>query len=165
MFIATGMSASSAAPQQPELFDKLLACRSVRDASARLACFDERVAAMDAAAKRADLVVVDRGDIHKARKSLFGLTLPALGIFGGGERERREAESFTEIESTIRSARSNGYRWTVILEDGARWVQVDSKMPPRDPKPGQTIRIRKAALGSFLANIGGQRAIRMRREN
>jgi hypothetical protein len=120
---------------------------------------------MDAAANKADLVIVDRGQIRKTRKSLFGLTLPSLGIFGNSEAERREAEAFTEIESTIKSARMTNYHWSVTLEDGARWVQIDSKTLARDPRPGQKIRIRKAALGSYLANINGQIAIRMRREN
>ena len=165
MFIAPVALASGEGQRRPEVFEKLLGCRSVTDSAARLACFDKRVAEMDDAANRAELVVVDRGEIRKARKSLFGLNLPGLGIFGGGEAERREAEAFTQIESTIKSARMSGYRWQVILEDGARWVQVDTKTPPRDPKPGQKIKIRRAAFGSYLANIDGQIAIRMRREN
>lgn len=165
MFFAPVVSASGGEPRRPEIFEKLLGCRSVKDSAARLACFDRQVAEMDAAANKADLVIVDRGQIRKTRKSLFGLTLPSLGIFGNSEAERREAEAFTEIESTIKSARMSNYHWSVTLEDGARWVQIDSKTLARDPKPGQTIRIRKAAFGSYLANIDGQIAIRMRREN
>lgn len=165
LFITPFAAASGAEVQRPELFEKLLACRSVKDSATRLACFDKHVAEMDAAASKAELLVVDRSEIRKTRKSLFGLNLPSLGIFGGGDSERREAEAFTEIESTISSARMSGYRWLVVLEDGARWIQIDSKSLPRDPKAGQKIRIRKAALGSFLANIDGQTAIRMRREN
>ena len=165
MFIAPVAFVSAQERTRPEVFEKLLGCRNVNDSAARLVCFDKQVAEMAAAASKAELVVVDRGEIRKARKSLFGLTLPGLGIFGSGEAERREAEAFTEIESTIKSARMSGYRWQIILEDGARWVQVDTKTPPRDPKPGQKIKIRRAAFGSYLANIDGQIAIRMRREN
>jgi hypothetical protein len=150
---------------RPEVFDRLLACRSVSDASARLACYDEKVAAIDAAAGKDELVVVDRTQIRKARRSLFGLTLPNLGIFGDGGQDKREGEGFTEIESTISRAYYRDYRWNVILDDGARWVQIDGKTLVRDPKAGQKIRIRKAALSSFLANIDGQTAIKMRREN
>lgn len=165
MLITPVAAASGEEARRPAVFEKLLGCRSVKDSAARLACFDKQVAEMDAAARNAELVVVDRGEIRNTRKSLFGLTLPSLGIFGNSEAERREAKAFTEIESTIRSARISGYRWSVILEDGARWVQIDSKSLARDPKAGQQIRIRKAALGSFFANIDGQTAIRMRREN
>jgi len=157
-------SANAEEPKQAELFDNLLACRSVSDAAKRLACYDSKVSALDAAAKNDELVVVDRSQIRQARRSLFGLTLPDLGIFGGGKAER-EGEGISEIESTIRRAYYSSYRWNIILDDGARWVQIDTRDPARDPRAGQTIRIRRAALGSFLANIEGQRAIRVRREN
>lgn len=120
---------------------------------------------MAAAADRQEVIVADRTQIRKARRSLFGLTLPSLDIFGGSDAEQGEGEGFSEIESTIRQAYVQSYRWNVVLEDGARWVQVDTKPPSRDPRPGQKIRIRRAALGSFLANIDGQTAIRMRRQN
>ena len=165
LFVTPVAAASGEEVQRPEVFEKLLGCRNVKDSTERLLCFDKQVAEMDAAASKAELVVVDRGQIRKTRRSLFGLNLPNLGIFGGGDAERREAEAFTEIESTISSARISGYRWLVVLEDGARWIQIDSKSLTRDPKAGQKIRIRKAALGSFLANIDGQTAIRMHREN
>lgn len=161
---APAVSAEKELGERPEVFDQLLACRSVNDSAARLTCYDQKAAAVDAAAARRDLIVVDRGQMRKAQRSLFGLTLPNLGIFGGGAG-KQEGEGFTEIESTIGRAYLSGYRWHVILEDGAHWVQIDSEAPRRDPKPGQKIRIRRAALGSFLANINGQIAIRMRREN
>jgi hypothetical protein len=167
MFVAPtalALAAGSTSPARPEVFTELLACRSISDSVARLSCYDEKVAAMDAAAGRDDLVVVDRAQIRKARRSLFGLTLPNLGIFGGGD-DKREGEGFSEIESTISRAYLSAYRWNVILEDGAHWVQVDTAAPRRDPKPGQKIRIRRASLGSFFANIDGQTAIRMRRQN
>lgn len=161
-YCAPANSAERSPGSRPEVFDRLLACRSVSDPSARLACYDERASAVDAAARKDELLVVDRTQVRKARRSLFGLTLPKLDIFGGGDRE---GEGFSEIESTISRAYYSNYRWNVILEDGARWIQVDTKTPARDPKPGQKIRIRRAALGSFFANIDGQTAIRMRREN
>jgi hypothetical protein len=151
--------------QRVDLFEKLLSCRNVTDPALRLACFDEKAAAMDMAVGKKEIVVVDRTQIRTARRSLFGLTLPNLDIFGGGDADRREGEGFSEIESTIAQAYVQGYRWNVVLEDGARWVQVDNRSPARDPRPGQKIRIRRAALGSFLANIDGQTAIRMRRQN
>jgi hypothetical protein len=103
----------------------------------------------------------------KARKGLFGLTLPDLGLFGGKDAEEKDPdqEGISKIESTIRSAGQNAEgNWVITLEDGAKWVQTEAKSI-RTPKPGQPIRIRKAALGSFFANIDGQTAIRMKRQN
>jgi hypothetical protein len=70
-----------------------------------------------------------------------------------------------EIESIIASARVNpAGKLMLTLEDGARWVQIDSNKF-RLPKAGLPVKIRRAAMGSFFANIDGRPAIRMRREN
>lgn len=164
--LAGGVRAQQPPEARPDLFKKLIDCRAIAESAARLACYDERVAALDAAEAKQDVVVVDRGQIRKARRSLFGLTLPRLGIFGGGREEEAEEEGFSQIDSTIQSARRNrDGKWVLVLDDGARWVQVDSRSLLPDPAAGQPIRIRRAALGSYLANVGKQTAIRMRREN
>ena len=71
MCIALVASASGEGRNWPEVFEKLLGCRSVKDSTARLACFDKQVAEMDAAANKAELVIVDSDQIRKTRKSLF----------------------------------------------------------------------------------------------
>ena len=53
----------------------------------------------------------------------------------------------------------------VVLDDGARWVQNDTATLRFDAKAGDPIRIRKAVMGSYLARINNQTAIRMMREN
>lgn len=170
-FLALLFLAGAAPPEQarearPDLFRKLVDCRAIADPAARLACYDDRVAALDAAEAKQDVVVVDRGQIRKARRSLFGLSLPKLNIFGGGREDEAGEEGFSQIESTIQSARRNrDGKWVLILKDGERWVQVDNRSLLPDPVAGQPIRIRRAALGSYLANVGKQAAIRMRREN
>jgi hypothetical protein len=88
---------------------------------------------------------------------LFGLGLPKLKLFGGGE-----SEEVTEIESTIAGFRSASDGLLVFtLADGARWKQTDGR--PQYPKSGDKIRIRKAALGSFMANINDKPGIRVMR--
>jgi len=69
------------------------------------------------------------------------------------------------LETTVTSvSRSNG-ALLLTLQDGARWIQSDSDTLPTDPKPGDPIIIRKAAMGSYFANIGKRPAIRVRRIN
>lgn len=163
--MSTGAAAQDG-EKRPEIYTRLIDCRSVADPAARLACYDAQVAALDQAEKDRQLIIVDRAQVREARRGLFGLTLPRLSIFGDGDRERAEAEEFTSIETTIKSARTDGRgRWNIILEDGARWVQVDSRELSIDPRAGHKIQIRQAALGSFLANVSGQTAIRVRRVN
>ena len=53
----------------------------------------------------------------------------------------------------------------VLSDLGARWVQIDAQVMRKNPERGNEIKIREAAMGSYFANINGQRAIRMRRVN
>jgi len=156
---------------RPEIFRKLVDCRAISDDARRLACYDAQVAALDSAEAKKDVVVVDKTQIRKAKKTLFGLSLPTLSILGGNDEDKgkiAEEDEVNEIESTIKdvgAAPGAPNRWVIVIEDGARWVQTESRQLTRSPKPGMPIRIRKAAMGSYFANIDGQRAVRVRREN
>jgi hypothetical protein len=149
-------------PGRPEALNRLTACRLLADTAQRLGCYDREVAALDAAEARKEIVVVDRQQIQRTRRSLFGLSLPDLNIFGN---DNGDEQAVAELQSTIRSASQSPHgKWTLTLQDGARWAQIDSKELARDPRPGQSIRIKRAAMGSYLANIDGQVAIRVQRE-
>jgi hypothetical protein len=159
---ASAGNAQSGGASRPEALNRLTACRALADTAERLGCYDREVAAIDAAEARKDLVVVDRQQIQRTRRSLFGLSLPDLNIFGNDDGDE---QAVTELQSTIRSASQSPHRkWTLTLQDGARWVQTDTRRLADDPRPGHAIRIRRAALGSYLANINGQVAIRVQRE-
>ncbi len=144
---------------RPAALGRLIDCRAITASSDRLACFDKEVAAIDAAERRKELVVVDRAQLKKAQRSLFGLPFPDLGIFKDSSSGAQGA-----IETTIKQTwRHSDGKWSFELPDGARWAQIDSRELHYDPKPGQSIGIRRAALGSYLANVDRQVAIRVRR--
>ena len=146
--------------ERPTAFKKLVDCRRIADAPGRLACFDREVAAIDAAEAGQELVVLDKAQISRARRGLFGLSLPNVGIFGGSDADQETGA----IETTIKRAwQVADGKWGFELADGAQWMQTDSRDLSSDPKPGQEIKIRSAALGSYLANINKQTAIRVRR--
>lgn len=147
--------------ERPALFTDLVNCRTIANSEERLACFDAKVAALDEAQQKQDIVVTDRETVKEARRGLFGFNLPKIKIFG----ENDNAEDIDEISSTITSVSTQGGKWLIVLEDGAKWLQVDSEQLVTYPKPGMPVVLKKAALGSFLVNIRGQRAIRMRRLN
>lgn len=151
----------TARPNLPAAFTRAVACRQVAEPQERLACYDREVAALATAEAASEIRVVDRQEIRRTRTSLFGLTLPDLNIFGG-DRD----DPMNEINGTIRSATqlSDG-KWAFTLEDGARWVQIDGRELSAYPRAGHPIRIRRAAMGSFLANVNRQTAIRVRRSN
>jgi hypothetical protein len=154
-----GKAAVAAAP--PPAMGRVTACRTIAAASERLACFDREVAAMAAAQVKGDLVVMDRQQVRKTRRSLFGLALPDLGVFGDSDAISPDASS---IETTIRSARQDPYgKWILDLAEGGRWVQIDSRELADYPRSGLPIRVRRAAFGSYMASINKQVGIRVKR--
>lgn len=157
--------AQQGAPARPELLGNLVECRRIPDIETRVACYDRQVDRLDAAERRGDVVVVDRKQVQETRRSLFGLSLPRLAIFGRDDQPQAAPE-VTEVETTLQAAtEGRDGRWQFVLADGARWRQAESKALSYTPKPGQKIRIRQAAFGSYLANIAGHIAIRVARVN
>lgn len=145
----------------PAAFQKLLACRQIADATERLACFDREASSVETAARQREIVVVDREQIDNTRRATFGLALPT----GTMVDEDGKTPPIEKVEAKIKSASQVGYgKWVIELDNGARWVQIDSRELSRNPKAGQTVEIRRAAMGSYLANIDGQIAIRVRRQ-
>ena len=159
--LSTSTMAAEPKPTRSERMTQLVLCRSIAVEAQRLACFDREVAALDAAESRQDVVIVDRAQITKTRRTLFGLTLPNLSVFGD---DHPDSEGMARIEGTLKSARQNPYgKWILELDDGAKWIQIDSREIALDPRPGQPIKIRRAGLGSYMANVNGQTGIRVRR--
>ena len=169
MLAVVGASLVAAVPAQgrekqphlgttPSVFQAVIDCKAVTDSAARLTCYDRAVSALTVAREANELVVTDRATVREAKKGLFGLALPSLKLFGDAKDEE-----VTEIESKIAAIRMTGDGFpTFILEDGARWKQTDGRNTY--PKPGQVIRIRKAALGSYMASINDQPGVRVVRQ-
>ena len=175
LFAALIIAAPAAAADKPKqappaVVQKLLDCRALTDSAARLACLDAGVAALAGAVESREVLVADKEEVKQARRSLFGLALPSFNLFGKGDDEdddKADARGVvTEIEAVLTSARQSrpGF-WSFALDDGSRWVMTEGKTIPRDPRAGMKIRIRRAAVGSYLANVDGQIAVRVRRVN
>ena len=170
LILAAGLTAASAAADKndkmkdarPPVFEALVNCRTITSAEERLTCYDTKVAAIDEAERKDELVLADRESMKEARRGLFGFSLPKLKLFGNDDNQEAEAELVTKVDSAYQK---NSGKWTVVLEGGARWSQIDTELLPRNPAKGMEIKIRKAAMGSYFANIGGQRTIRMMRVN
>ena len=155
--VAAKDNAPSAPPAQ---IQELYACRDIADSAARLACFDRAVGALSNADAAREITFTDRETAKKARRGLFGFSFPKLGgIFGGDEDEIKE------IETTIRSASiDRSGKYTLVMEDDAVWVQIDTARLPRQPKAGQKVKIKVATMGSDFATIDGGRSIRLKRD-
>ncbi|PZN99790.1 MAG: hypothetical protein DCF28_12510 [Alphaproteobacteria bacterium] len=162
------LCASAAQAQQPvaqarpELLTRLIDCRSIADGGQRLACYDAAASAFDSAEKQGDVVVVDREQVSVARRQLFGFQLPSMpDILQRGA----QPDVLDSIETTLNRAGQYGDgKWTFSLADGSTWRQIDSEPVRFQNRAGQSVRVRRAALGSFLLTVDGSRAVRVRRQ-
>ena len=146
----------------PAIYTDLVACKDIAEPSARLACYDEKVTALQTAQSTNQVVIADREQVREARRGLFGLTLPRIKLFDG---DGDEGDQIEKIEGVIASARTiRTGKWLLRLEDGAVWQQTE---PPRStmrrPKAGDSITIERAALGSFLAKVNDGRGFKVKR--
>ena len=145
----------------------LIACEALKSATEKISCYENNVSALDKAEADGEIILLDRTVTKEARRGMFGLSLPVLSRIFGDEKGKaaRGGERIDRLEAKIQRAYETDGRWVLVLEDGAKWVQTDSEPVAIAPKAGQGIVIRKAAMGSYFANVNGQRAIRVHREN
>ncbi|AUW60408.1 hypothetical protein C1T17_16995 [Sphingobium sp. SCG-1] len=160
----SGLHATAQTQPRAEVFTKVLDCRGLSDSIARLECYDQQVSAMATAAQRDEVVVLDKEELKKTRRSLFGFSLPRLPFLNdGGDNRGPQAAEFAKIETTIKSATNLGYgKWQFMLEDGAQW-QTTEPIANRLPKAGLPIVIKRASLGSFMGSVNGWTSVRMKR--
>ena len=152
------------ASTDPQGLRALASCREISEPKDRLACYDREAVAVQQALAKGDLVALDREEVRKTRRSLFGFSLPATRLFSDRDRSDAEDETVDNLSAEIKSARQlpRG-RWMIELEEGGSWTQIDDRKLAIYPRPGHKIEIRRAALGSYLANINGQIAVRVKR--
>ena len=160
-FVPSAHAQTRATGDRPESYSAVTRCRTIPDDAARLACFDDAVAKLDTAIDRRDVVVVDREHIRQTKKTLFGLSMPELNLFGGGGKDLDEISAIDGVIGGARMDENNA--WIVQLEGGATWRQIDSRPLALAPRRGSKVVIRKAALGSYMMRIDGQPGIRVRR--
>jgi hypothetical protein len=162
LVVGVPAAAKPAAPNSATVVKDLKACRSIAAEAARLACYDQAVAALDKAEQAGDVVVLDQQQIREAKRDAFGFTMPSFSMFDRGDKP----EVMDEITLTIdRAYRTGDGKWVIKTENGQTWRQVDTYELFKTPKKGSTIRIRKAALGSYTANVDGQKSIRVHRDD
>jgi hypothetical protein len=181
--LLTGTAAAQEA-QSADL-DALLACRTIEQDSARLACMDARLEELAGAIESRSIAVVDREHVRAVERDGFGLSMPGLGglteVFrGGSEPEDAETlEDGTEIVyddsgaiDEMRNVPVEVYETTrtgdlrITLANGQVWQQIDTTRirVPRSQRGDLRADIRGGALGSHFMTLSyGGRAFRARR--
>jgi len=160
-FASPGLAQTNAGPARPAVLESLLACRAITAAEDRLACFDRASEAFDTAERQGELAVVDQAQARETRTRLFGLNLEGANLWG----RLRQDERIDAIETTLTSAgRDANGKAVLVLADGSTWRQVDSERINARLAPGASVRIRQAAVGSYLLSVDGTRSVRARRD-
>ena len=149
-------------PKTSPLVGALQACRAMTDPAQRLACYDKEAGALLDAAQSGDVAVVDKAEVRKARKSLFGFSMPKIPFFSGDDSA--DAVSDT-LESTIKQASGIGYgKFRITIAEGdAVWETTETYSTMREPRPGDKIVIKAGPLGSYILRIGSNRGVKGKR--
>lgn len=141
----------------------LAACRALVDPIERLACYDGiPLAAADQPVAKAPVATTDR-DINPADDNpaaLFGLD-PVVRSQTLEQAAGIQLPDFIEAAVVVVRMRADR-RLELTLDNGQRWLQVESAA--LQASLGDRVRIRQAALGSFLLQVNGiGRGYRVRR--
>lgn len=147
---------------RPEIYQQISACRAITDPEERLKCYDRSTEQFVTAVEDKSLVVLDKQEVQKTRRSLFGFSLPKLPFFSNDNEKGEDKDAFTEITTKIAAARPAALgHWQIKIEEGAWWETTESMV--REPEPGDEVNIRQAALGSYFLKLNGSRAVRAKR--
>lgn len=132
LLTSSGVAAKSD-PNAARLLDGLEQCTQLADAAQRLACFDERIAALKQA--------------RKENKALFA--------------PNPQPAKFVTIDATAVSvAELAPGSWLLVLSDHSVWRTTD--IVTFVPESGAKVHVFKGAIGNYMANIGSERAVRVR---
>ncbi len=166
MMFVTGMlalfapvDATAQARKGETLLDAVTRCRTVSDTARRLACYDAAAGELASARSNNEVTVLSRDEVAQKRRSLFGLVLPDVNLFGRGAERMPAVE---ELDSTVaRLAVAGRDVFTVTMADGTVWRTTERARI--NPAAGDKVHIRRGALGSYLASFAGGRSVRIER--
>lgn len=143
------------------------ACRAIEDDTARLACYDRAVADLFARQEAGEVQTIDTAAIEQLERESFGFAMPSLpSLFSRRGSDETARPEISDQSAPIRSARVDPGtgKLVVTLENGQVWEQIDTaRVSTTVLRRATEARIRRAALGSYLMNLGSGPAIRVRR--
>ncbi|QWC56240.1 hypothetical protein F7D01_03280 [Erythrobacter sp. 3-20A1M] len=159
--LALGYPSLCLAEDDPQsIIGDVILCQEITDSSQRLECFDGNVRELQRVRDAKEIIVVSRENLAKSRRNLFGFpSSDAPFVNGGSEAEEEKIE---ELTTTIKSVGGGEGHYVLTLENGAVWEQSESGYMT-EPKSGESIVIKRAILGNYMARISGRPAFRIKR--
>lgn len=168
MGLALACGGVAVVAQQPalvgsaRLLDGLRGCRAIAAAAERAACYDGSVGALLGAVETGDVRLVDREEVRKTRRQLFGISMPDIAMLQSDDKDGAELSDL--LETTIASGRQIGpSTWRLTTVEGAVW---EINNPPRKIgpiNPGDKVVFKKASLGYYFIRINDQIGVKGRR--
>ncbi len=80
--------------------------------------------------------------------------------FKRSSAERRHEDRVNRIEARVTSAVVNGIgRWTIALEDGAKWRMTETVATFQPPQANDVVTIRRSAMGGYMMDVNGQASV------
>lgn len=151
----------------PQALTDVYACAQQTDSAARLACYDAAVGRLQQAETQGQVVAIDRARTAEVRRESFGFNLPSFSRLFAQRAPSGVAaeEEVREVDLQVQrvEARARG-RYAFVMANGQTWVQVEPQRP-YNVRPGDTVHIESASLGSFLlVSPRGGAGHRVRRE-
>lgn len=147
------------AAARPAVIEQMMNCRAITEPASRLSCLETALNAFEAAEHDGKITVVDRVAAAENSRRDFGLRLPSIPLLTAAD-----VDSVENLSSTLISAnQSSSGKWIFSLADGSTWRQSDSQTVRAVPRSGTEATIRRAAMNSFLLNLGSGRSIRVER--
>lgn len=151
----------AAPPPSLAYVDDLKACRAIVDADERLACYDAKVGAIVSASDAGDVRIIDRDDLVRTQRQLFGFTVPDLDILKGNEQDKEANEV---LLTSITAARQlSGQSWRFTTSEGAVWEISNSPRRLAPIKAGDKVEFKRASLGFYFVRINGQLGVKGKR--
>lgn len=142
-----------------DYLERLESCQQIALDSERLACFDAAVGNIVTASEAGEVQVIDQETARATRRSLFGLSLPDLGIFGEDDDDDDD-ELFSTTIVSYRQFDRSGIRFTTA--ENAVWQMRNVPRRLRI-KEGDEVEFKKASFGTYYIRINGQLGVKGKR--
>lgn len=143
IFLAISLAIAPAATAQGDLMGRVVACAGIDDAAKRHACFD-----------------VLTPELRGAPEKAFG----ERSVKSSSEQPKIVPVEPDQVSLKVSSiTRDAGGAMSFAMENGQVWVQTETRQLGSYGKGPWSAEIRKAMGGSFLMQVNGRAAIRVKR--